>query len=281
MDDLNAQQIVLLTLLVSFVTSIATGITTVSLLEQAPEPVTQTINRVVERTVERVVETDENSGEPQEKIVETIIVKEEDLTIEAVEKNSNSIVRLYQIVGEQEQFVSIGVIVDSSGQILASSDGLSMEGKFLGRYPDSSEYAMEVSSIDSDYSILNIAPDQNSPGNFRKISTGNSQNLKLGQSVIALSGQNSNAVTTGIVTSLETSDGVIGEDIATSTPATQEIDIINTSVNSDKVILGSILLNLQGELVGFKSDSETSFNSFTPSSKIISYLESQSAEITE
>ena len=54
-EHLNRTQIILLTLLVSFVTSIATGIVTVTLLAQAPQGVTQTINRVVERTVERVV----------------------------------------------------------------------------------------------------------------------------------------------------------------------------------------------------------------------------------
>ena len=54
-EQLNRTQILLLTLLVSFVTSIATGIVTVSLMGQAPHGITQTVNRIFERTVEKVV----------------------------------------------------------------------------------------------------------------------------------------------------------------------------------------------------------------------------------
>jgi len=54
--DLNKSQLVLLTLLVSFVVSIATGITTVALMDQNQvKTVPQTINRVIQRTIERVV----------------------------------------------------------------------------------------------------------------------------------------------------------------------------------------------------------------------------------
>ena len=88
MENLTKHQLILVALLISFVTSIATGIVTVSLMDQAPKGVTQTINRVVERTVERVVTEPPKKGGAVVK--ETIVVKEEDKIIEAIEKNAKA-----------------------------------------------------------------------------------------------------------------------------------------------------------------------------------------------
>lgn len=52
--ELNKKQLILLTLLITFVVSIATGIITVSLMQQAPKAVPQTINNVIQRTIEKV-----------------------------------------------------------------------------------------------------------------------------------------------------------------------------------------------------------------------------------
>jgi hypothetical protein len=52
--DLNKTQLILLTLLITFVVSIATGIVTVSLMQKMPKAVTQTINNVIQRTIEKV-----------------------------------------------------------------------------------------------------------------------------------------------------------------------------------------------------------------------------------
>ena len=64
-EELNKTQIILLTLLISFITSIATGIVTVSLMNQAPKVVTDTVHKVIEKTVERVV-----PGEQKATIIE-------------------------------------------------------------------------------------------------------------------------------------------------------------------------------------------------------------------
>ncbi|MFW5853300.1 MAG: hypothetical protein ACOCU8_01520 [Patescibacteria group bacterium] len=96
MEELNKNQIILLTLLISFVTSIATGIVTVSLMDQAPTGVSQTVNRVVERTVEKVV--------PEEPEVTTVVqevpmvVTEEELIVKAINKVSPSIMALVATV---------------------------------------------------------------------------------------------------------------------------------------------------------------------------------------
>src|SRR6185436_15876866 len=100
LNDLNKNQIVLLTLLVSFVTSIATGIVTVALMDQAPPGVTQTINRVVEHTIERVVSAPAQTASVITK--ETVVLKEDDLVVAAIEKNASSLVRitkLNQLIG--------------------------------------------------------------------------------------------------------------------------------------------------------------------------------------
>jgi hypothetical protein len=79
MEDLNKNQIVLLTVLISFVTSIATGIMTVSLLQEAPIEVTKNINRIVEKTIETV--TPATILTPSQKEITTVIVKEEMLKV--------------------------------------------------------------------------------------------------------------------------------------------------------------------------------------------------------
>ncbi|NCS98563.1 trypsin-like peptidase domain-containing protein [Candidatus Parcubacteria bacterium] len=267
MDDLNAQQIVLLTLLVSFVTSIATGITTVSLLEQAPEPITRTINRVVEKTVERVIEV-EGENEPTERVVETVIINAEDLTIEAIEKNSDSIVRIYKVSGDLEQFVSIGVIVEDSGQILTNSNLVDGSSSYVAKYPNNSKFEIVISEEnleqETDYILLDVVlgEGESAPGAFSKITIANSNNLKLGQSVIALSGNESNVVSTGIITKINSEQST----------TTSEFTSIETSVDGDKIFNGAVLLNLQGDLIGYKYNTVNNYTNFVPSSDIKNYL---------
>ncbi len=52
--ELNKTQLILLSLLITFVVSIATGIVTVSLMQQMPKSVPKTINNIIQRTIEKV-----------------------------------------------------------------------------------------------------------------------------------------------------------------------------------------------------------------------------------
>lgn len=261
MNDLNAQQIVLLCLLVSFVSSVATGITTVSLLDQAPKPVSQTINRVVERTIERVVDpvvatvtnVATNNSRPIERIVETVVVNQEDLTVEAVEKNAKSLVRLYGVNRVNEKFfIGLGVIVSADGTILTSSTVPELSQKFYGEYVNGT-FEIALSKVPNKGAVL-FAPKNVTEGTvFTAATFGNSQNIKLAQSVIVLGGQDSNLVSTGIVTGLESSQGTItNEDLSANTQPISAINQINTSISADTIIRGSILMTLKGEIVGVR-----------------------------
>jgi S1-C subfamily serine protease len=260
MDDLNAQQIVLLTLLVSFVTSIATGITTVALLEQAPDPVTQTINRVVEKTVERVVTEPSTDTETViEREVVTVVVNEEDLTIEAVEKNSRSLMRIYEQVGDLKNFVALGVVVTSDGDIVTDASQISDNGDYVGVY-QSGEFPLTKNTASADGSLVSLSAEveqENSePINFDPAKFADSSSLKLGQSVISLSGEENNSVATGIINDFK------------NDPETGNTTRINTSIPPSNIMVGSIIMNLSGEIIGFKLNS----NGLEPTSFITSNM---------
>jgi hypothetical protein len=279
MNDLNAQQIVLLTLLVSFVTSIATGITVVSLMEQSPEPITQTINRVVEKTVERIIPPDEKDGvsvsKDGEKEVVTVVVKDEDLTIGAIDKNSKSLARIYQKIGNTETFIGLGIVFDNQGRVVTDSFIIQKSGKYIVNY-EKGKFNMTVGYREPNdpYAILKIADGQNAPTDFVPAKFADSQNAKLGQSVISLSGINSNTIATGIISNLITSSGALTDSqITSSTQPAEQLKAIETSVDRSNVLLGSIILNLQGEIIGARINADPlKTNTFTPSNNVKNFL---------
>jgi hypothetical protein len=278
MNDLNAQQIVLLTLLVSFVTSIATGITTVSLLEQAPAPFTQTINRVVEKTIETIIpQPNENSNVVKTPIKETItvIVKDEDLAIDAVSKNSKSLARIYQKVGATEVFIGLGIVFDNQGRLVTDASVIQKSGKYTAVY-SSGKYNLSVGyrELNDPYAILKISDGQNAPFDFSAARFSDSQNIKLAQSVISLSGINTNTVATGIVTNLITDSGPLKEaQVKSDTQPVQQLKLIETSVDKTNILIGSFILNLNGEIIGARINNDlTRVNTFTPSNNIKNFL---------
>ena len=254
--DLNTQQIVLLCLLVSFVTSITTGITVISLMQQAPEPVTQTINRVIERTVESVtqqpVEDIKNliSQRPNpSKEVVTVVVNQEDQSINSVAKNENSVARIY-LNNKTEDFVTMGIVLNQAGDVLVDKRMIDRRVTYLGSFGQG-KFPVKyfTGSETADFVVLKIQ-DEN-PNKFTPAIFGDSNTLKLAQSVISLSGSKQTSVTTGEIETLsKTPEGIL--------------TTINTSVDAQNVLTGSILLNLQGDVIGFRTSTNEDKTIFMP-----------------
>lgn len=260
MHDLNKQQVVLLSILVAFVTSIATGITVVSLMDQSPDPVTQTINRVVERTIERVVEEPAKGGKEVERIVETVIVNQEDLTVEAVSKNSQSLVRIYEKTATERVFKGLGIIVSDSGQILTDASVASLGGKIV---IDMDGQELELSEIKKAGGFVLFKVPENSEIKFVPVVLADSKNIQLAQTVILLSGSSQNIVSTGIINNVDKNAEDINQEFI-------------TSVDKVSILTGSILLNLQGDVIGIRANgSLTTPSSFTPSNVAKNFLKSE------
>lgn len=249
MEDLSKTQLVLLCLLVSFVASIGTGIITVSLLQEAPQGVSQTIYQVVERTVEKVApQASNNSGKQTTET--TVVVKEEDSVIDAIQKNNRSLVRIYQTqpLGldqnqqTQPSLISLGVVIASDGTILTDKQVIAPDRSYEAVFADGKQFPVKILSTDDRSGAVYLQTLSGAGYAFFPAVIGNSDTVQLGQTVIALGGTVSNKVSVGRAST-------VGLDTSTST---RRVVGIETDSPLEDGIAGTLLLNLSGQLVGVK-----------------------------
>jgi hypothetical protein len=261
LKELNASQLVLLTLLVSFVTSIATGIVTVSLMEQAPPIVAQTVNRVVERTVERVVPAaQEASAVNATPIVteKTVVVKETDYIAAAIEKISPSVVRLFAITkdadGEDADiFLGLGVIASAEGMIYADNAAWPASSEVLIERSDGSRVSSVLVARDERTGVLTLAgatSTDDGPLNWRAAEFARA--TALGSPVVSVAGRSTMRVGHGIVSAMLDSGG---ESL---------IGFIDTSVPTGAIVYGSVVVDERGHVLGVstgvsRATAETAF----------------------
>lgn len=272
MEDLTKHQLILLVLLVTFVTSIATGIITFTLLSKAPVEVTQTINRVVEKTIERVVT---EPGEP-ERVVTTVVVNEEDRVIDAISKNEKSIVRMKTIGADGSEVVSgLGLVVHNDGTIVMDIRSYSSNLSYSIQFYDGRTLPSGKVYVDNAKGLVFIKtsiPQSVTPKpTFTPAVLGNSDVLKIGQTIVAISGRESNSVTIGRVRQLNT---------------TEDKKIV-TGISSDILVSrstpGSSIINLSGEVVGIEApvtEGETRF-SYIPVNSIKTALQKALEELSK
>lgn len=245
-EKLSKSQIILLTLLVSFVTSIATGIVTVSLMDQAPPSIAQSVNRIVERTVERVVPGGQSAATviTREK---TVVIRESELISQAVERITPAIARLYASNSDTPIFLGLAVILDKSGSIAGDANSLGDRGDAIVELQDGSQVRAFVTSRDKDSSVAFLqsattTTDGKTP--VFKSATIGVGSARLGQTVIALGGRSRTRIADGIVTATVPQ---------TSPDSSSLSQIIETNISGDAIMPGGVLVNTDGEVIGMST----------------------------
>ena len=247
LEQLTKHQIILLTLLVSFVTSIATGIVTVSLMNQMPVSVTKTINQIVERTVEKVT--------PGDTAPAKVVMSDEDMRAQSVASVQKSIIRI--TVRGKDELVTRGVIVDSKGRALTDNASLVATGETAFdailangvRVPIANTYRLATTSA---LAIAEVSVGTST--GFAPATLVGIDHLRLGQSVLRIGGKGVDSVADGVVSMLP----ALGD----TSP------MITASVTS--VIPGSLLITLSGEVVGMATSQslEEGVAVYTPLARI-------------
>lgn len=235
LEQLTKHQIVLLTLLVSFVTSIATGIVTVALMDQAPDGVTRVVNQIVERTVETVVpEQPAAVAAVTEKIV---YVNNDDLAAKSIASVQKGIIRIVSKGGTS--LIARGVLTSSTGSALTDRAALVSSGarEFEAILASGERVPLTVPSLTAGTSsIVRVDVQLGTSTGTAPVKLGDVRNVALGQRVIRIGGVGSDTVGEGVVATLPS----LGESTIPETVA--------ASVSS--ATPGSILFTLSGEVIG-------------------------------
>ena len=225
--ELNKTQLILLAVLLSFVTSIATGITTVTLMQQAPVSFTAPVNRVVQQTIEKIQQVEGKT------VTQTVVVKEEDLVVDAIAKNRSAIFtvtkEMQDVDGKTiEIYAGRGFAISTSGTVV--TDGTLVPDKEVYYVKnDSGKFKADFVSTDkSGFSFLKIGAPVNGTDKivFTVPAFGDLSKMKVGQQVILLGSNVSSSIFEGL-------------------NANKGIDL-----NVSKTNAGGLVLNLDGEALG-------------------------------
>ena len=229
--DLNKPQLIMLALLLSFVTSIATGITTVTLMQQAPSSVTVPINRIVRQTVEKIVPAE---GKPT---VQTVVIKEEDLVVDAIAKNQSAIFSITKEIKDTngqtiETSAGQGFVASTDGIIVADASLVFESGVYFVKN-DSGKFNANFISLDKNgFAFLKIGLPVNGKDKivFTVPAFGDLSKIKAGQKILVLGNTISSFIFDG----------------------NKEMKISVTKANG-----GGLVLDLDGDVLGIALSSDT------------------------
>jgi len=246
MENLTKQQIVLLTLLVSFMTSIATGIVTVSLINQAPAGTTNIVERVIEDTVASALPSNNLAAVGQSG-------SSNDSLTSVIYNIKKSIVQI-QDYGVANSVSGLGVVVNGRGIVMTDKSNIAGLNKIAIAYPNGHSYGAAPVETQSNGDIVFLQPflatDQSflasatSTAFFNPISLANFP--KLGETVASLGGTDAGTLSIGVVDKL------------ISAGASSTLSAVSTTIDLSKVLPGSPLFDIYGNLIGLQTSSLTS-----------------------
>lgn len=240
-EDLNKSQIILLTLLVSFVTSIATGIVTVSLMEKAPKDVVRVVQRVVERTVEKVDSVAPVAGNKEVIIQEkTVIVDESDKLAKAISVNKNKIVKIYE--KDTDKFVAFGIPIKYD-ILLTDAGAIDTEKEYIISISPDEFRDVSVLKVSGARAVAKLQLD--SDYKLKTVNLNSDKDIKLGTKVFIFNGSELNSIATGVVSKI--------------TPSS-----FATNIDAEEMLPGTPVFDYAGNVVGMstassREDSITSF----------------------
>ncbi|MFM2358007.1 MAG: hypothetical protein RJA61_744 [Candidatus Parcubacteria bacterium] len=230
-------------------------------MSEAPLAVTQTINRVVEKTIERVVPAETQANVSQSVIKETVVVKEEDVLVGLIEKNTPRIVRVTGVTvpETEEKFYGLGIIISKDGHIALPQEIISEGVLYTAHFSDGSSVSLSRVLLEQEGDVVIFGPSETRSFKvFDPVVFGDSTSFKLGQSTVVLGGEKTTTVSLGRVAEIVLSQG-------TSTEKTTSIEriVVQTDGGERQSTKGEILLSLSGDLLGFKNKTD-----FTPADHI-------------
>lgn len=239
--ELNKSQLILLAVLLSFITSIATGITTVTLLQQAPVSFTAPVNRVIQQTVEKIQNVEGKTT------VQTVIVKEEDLVVDAISKNQGALFSITKQVLNPADLTTTEISAGhgfaiSTNNIIVADATLAPDKEVYYVKNSSGKFKADFISIDkAGFSFLKIGAPLN--GTDKLILTvpafGDLSKMKIGQQVLILGSNVASSIFEGL-------------------NSNKSLDL-----NVSKSNVGGLVMNLDGEALGvaLSSDNVATFAS--------------------
>ncbi|MFH0803818.1 MAG: trypsin-like peptidase domain-containing protein [Candidatus Tagabacteria bacterium] len=289
MDNLTKTQFVFLVILVSFVTSLVTGIVTVTLVNQAPPLMTQTISRVIEKVAPGFSNPPENqlaataTGNQQDLVVQAV-QNVSSAVVSIIATKDLPVFEQYYVnpFGQDEffkQFVPPELLpqleipqyrqkgtekkqISAGTGFFISSDGLVATNKHVvedkaADYQiitnDGKKLSAKVLALDpfQDVAILKVEDGGSAGHNF--VPLGDSDNLKVGQTVIAIGnalGEFQNTVSVGVISGLHRSV-IAGGTLGGGEEILQELIQTDAAINPGNS--GGPLLDLNGKAIGINT----------------------------